>query len=163
MTRQFAYFLRHQYGIGRDGPGRDVVVTISTGQSALGCVLYAVLAADGIYSAASPSSTVSDLTRQIKDGPGRVVVCSEDVKGVALSAAHEAGLPARNVLVLQSYPEIQLKSADGETECDFRGSLDWRRITDPEELENSKACIVYSSGTTGLPKGMMKTCYHRRP
>ncbi|KAK1245924.1 hypothetical protein MKX07_004993 [Trichoderma sp. CBMAI-0711] len=87
LTRQFAYFLRHQYGIGSDGPGRDVVVSISTGQSALGCVLYAVLAADGIYSAASPSSTVSDLTRQIKDGPGKVVVCSEDVKGVALSAA----------------------------------------------------------------------------
>lgn len=132
-----------------------MVVAISTGQSALGCIFYAVLAADGIYSAASPSSTVSDLTRQIKDGPGRVVVCSEDVKDVALSAAHNAGLPTRNVLVLKSYPEIQLKSADGAIECDFRGSLDWRRITDPTELENSKACIVYSSGTTGLPKGKM--------
>lgn len=122
-------------------------------------MLYAVLAAEGIYSAASPSSTVSDLTRQIKDGPGKVVVSSEDVKGVALSAAREAGLPVRNVLVLKSHPQIQLKSADGEIECDFRGSLDWRRISDPEELENSKACIVYSSGTTGLPKGT-STSHH---
>ncbi|KAM0262165.1 hypothetical protein ACHAQJ_001908 [Trichoderma viride] len=155
LTRQFAYFLRHQYGIGRDGPGKDVVVTISTGQSALGCIFYAVIAADGIYSAASPSSTVSDLTRQIKDGPGSIVVCSEDVKDLALSATHNAGIPARNVLVLKSYPYIQLKSADGAVECDFKGSLDWRRITDPKELEYSKSCIVYSSGTTGLPKGVL--------
>lgn len=132
-----------------------MVVAISTGQSALGCIFYAVLAADGIYSAASPSSTVLDLTRQIKDGPGRIVVCSEDLKGVALSAARNAGLPVKNVLVLKSYPEIQLVSADGTVECDFKGSLDWRRITDPKELEDSKACIMYSSGTTGLPKGKM--------
>ncbi|KAL7796722.1 acetyl-CoA synthetase-like protein [Trichoderma ceciliae] len=155
LTRQFAYFLRHQYGVGKDGPGKDVVVTVSTGQSALGCIFYAVLAADGIYSAASPSSTVSDLTRQIKDGPGSVLVCSEDVKALALNAAHSAGLPTRNVLVLKSYPEIRLMSADDAIECDFRGSLDWRRITDSKELEHSKACIVYSSGTTGLPKGVL--------
>lgn len=132
-----------------------MVVTISTGQSALGCIFYAVLAADGIYSAASPSSTVSDLTRQIKDGPGRIVVCSEDVKAVALSAARNCGLPAKNVLVLKSYPESQLVSADGTAKCDFKGSLDWRRITNPKELEESKVCIMYSSGTTGLPKGKM--------
>lgn len=155
LTRQFAYFLRHQFGIGKDGPEKDVVVTISTGQSALACIFYAVLAAEGIYSAASPSSTVSDLTGQIKDGPGRIVVCSEDVKGVALSAASNAGLPEKNVLVLKSYPEIQLVSADGTAKCDFKGSLDWRRITDPKELEESKVCIMYSSGTTGLPKGVL--------
>ncbi|KAM0466777.1 hypothetical protein ACHAPV_000285 [Trichoderma viride] len=155
LTRQIAYFLRHQYGIGKDGPNKDIVVTISTGQSALGCIFYAVLAAEGIYSAASPSSTASDLTRQIHDGPASLVVCSEDLKDVVLSGAHDAGIPVRNVLVLSSYPEIQLKSADGAVECDFKGSLDWRRITDPKELEYSKACILYSSGTTGLPKGVL--------
>ncbi|UKZ65012.1 uncharacterized protein TrAtP1_006213 [Trichoderma atroviride] len=155
LTRQIAYFLRHQYGIGKDGPDKDIVVTISTGQSALGCIFYAVLAAEGIYSAASPSSTASDLTRQIHDGPASLVICSEDLKDVVLSSTHDAGIPARNVLVLSSYPEIQLKSADGTVECDFEGSLDWRRITDQKELEYSKACILYSSGTTGLPKGVL--------
>jgi len=153
LTRQIAYFLRHQYGVGEGGPEKDIVVTISTGQSALGCIFYAVLAADGIYSAASPSSTASDLTRQVQDGPSSVVICSEDLKDVALSAAHNSGIPSKNVLVLSSYPDIQLRSADGTVECDFKGSLDWRRITDPRELEYSKACILYSSGTTGLPKG----------
>ncbi|KAL7897181.1 hypothetical protein HDV63DRAFT_88082 [Trichoderma sp. SZMC 28014] len=155
LTRQIAYFLRHQYGIGKDGPDKDIVVSISTGQSALGCIFYAVLAAEGIYSAASPSSTASDLARQIHDGPASVIVCSEDLKDVVLSGAHDVGIPARNVLVLSSYPEIRLKSADGAVECDFKASLDWRRIIDPKELEYSKACILYSSGTTGLPKGVL--------
>ncbi len=31
--------------------------------------------------------------------------------------------------------------------------LDWPRITDSQELEDSLVVLIYSSGTTGLPKG----------
>ncbi|KAK5993051.1 Putative acyl-coenzyme A synthetase [Cladobotryum mycophilum] len=155
LTKQIAYFFRHTYGIGKLGPAKDVVVTVSTGQSALATIFYGVIAADGIYSAAAPAATESDLTRQIKDGPGQVIVCSKDRKELAVNSARAAGLPARNVLILESYPEIKLYSADGTVVCDFKGSLDWRRITDPKELETSKICILYSSGTTGLPKGVL--------
>ncbi|KAH7141343.1 hypothetical protein B0J13DRAFT_556650 [Dactylonectria estremocensis] len=155
LTKNFAHFLRHSFGIGATGPGKDVVVTVSTGQSALACLFFGVVAAEGIYSAASPASTVKDLARQIKDGPGNLVVCSQDLKQLAVAAAKSAGLSERNVLVLESHPDIKLESADGSLACDFKASLDWRRITDSQELETSKICILYSSGTTGLPKGML--------
>ena len=32
--------------------------------------------------------------------------------------------------------------------------LDWRRITDRKELETATVTLIYSSGTTGLPKGV---------
>lgn len=132
---------------------RDIVVAVSTGQSSLPCLFYGVIAAEGIYSSASPSATVGDLARQIRDGPAKVIVCSKDREDLAVKAAEETGLGKRNVLVLESWPNVKLRSADGSVQCDFKNELGWRKITEPEELEESAVCILYSSGTTGLPKG----------
>jgi len=33
------------------------------------------------------------------------------------------------------------------------GKIEWERITDGRKLEESLICLLYSSGTTGIPKG----------
>lgn len=154
LTKNFAHFLRHQYGIGANGAGQDVVVGFSLGQSALACFFYGVIAAGGVYSAASPAATASELARQIRDGPAQVLACSRELESVALKAASEAGLPRSCILVLESHPEVKLRNSDGSQICSFRHSLEWTAITNPETLANQTACLVYSSGTTGLPKGL---------
>ncbi|KAF2498992.1 4-coumarate-CoA ligase [Lophium mytilinum] len=154
LTRQIAYVLRTEFGIGANGTGKDVVLTISTGQHFLPVLFYGVVAAGGVYSAANPTFTALELSRQIKDGPAKLIVCSRDLKEVALKAAQTCGLNLGNVLILDSYPERKLESITGEWKCSLGPELDWARITDVDELTNSLLCLLYSSGTTGIHKGV---------
>lgn len=158
LAEQFAYTLRQNYGIGANGHSKDVIVGFSTLQILLPCAFYGTIAAGGIFSCASHSVTAPELARQIKQGNSKLVICSEDLKDVAVEAARSCGLGPDRVLVLDStYRNWSLKSVDGKVDCFGRESerLTWERITDPEVLENSIINLLYSSGTTGIPKGAM--------
>jgi len=84
-----------------------------------------------------------------------LIVCSADLKDVAVEAAKICGVPLNRVLVLQpgDSGERSLKSVEGGVECRSSDGLTWRRITDREELKKSLILLLYSSGTTGIPKG----------
>ncbi len=128
---------------------------MTSGQLLIPTALYAVIAAGGVWSAASPSSTPMELARQIKQGKSKLVICSEDLKHVAVDAAKQCGLPLRNVLVLNSDQPWSLKSVEGGVDVKSDQRLPWRRVTDPQELKTSLIVLLYSSGTTGAPKGMI--------
>ena len=136
------------------------MLTVSSGQSRLPCLFFSVVAAGGVYAAASPSITPAALAKLATEaGPARVLVCSPDTRDTAVAAAEQAGIPLSRVLVLTSYPEISLRSADGSVECDLsaRGNaLQWITVTDPEVLARTPVCLIYSSGTTtGAAKGVL--------
>lgn len=57
FSEQVAHSLRTHYGIGANGPSRDVVNVIGYGQILLPAIFYGVISSGGVFSAASPSST----------------------------------------------------------------------------------------------------------
>lgn len=154
ILERIAHGLRNHYGIGAGGPNKDVVTVISYGQILLPALFYGIIAAGGVYSAASPSSTVSELARQISLGKSNVVVCGSEHVDVVTKAAAQCNIPRRNILVLDSAP-WSLRSLEGGVDAISTETLTWQRITDPKELEESLVVILWSSGTTGLPKGVM--------
>jgi 4-coumarate--CoA ligase len=156
LAQRVAHGLRHNYGIGANGPNKDVVTVISYGQILVPAALFGVVAAGGVYSAASPSSTVAELKRQVDIGQSRLIICGSEHKDVASKAAQEAGLPPQNVLLLDSEPNAwSLSSLVGNVNAISDQKLPWPKITDPTALRDSLIVILWSSGTTGLPKGVM--------
>ena len=153
LTRKIAHGLRHRYGIGAHGLNKDVVTVISYGQPLIAAIFYGIIAAGGVYSAASPSSTVSELARQLQIGTSGLIVCGSEHRDVAVKAAKECDLPTSRILLVESAPTWSLRSLDGGTNVMGDQRLDWERIVDAEALKKSLITILWSSGTTGLPKG----------
>lgn len=115
-----------------------------------------MIAAGGVYSAASPSSTVSELARQVKIGKSNLIICGVEHVDVASKAAQECGLPLKNVLVLDStHGKWSLRSVEGDVDALSKKKQRWRQVFNPAVLKSSLIVILWSSGTTGLPKGVM--------
>ncbi|KAL4895007.1 hypothetical protein BDV59DRAFT_191999 [Aspergillus ambiguus] len=158
-TRQIAYVLRNYFGVGSQGSGKDVVLGVSPGQILFPAVFYGVVAAGGVWSAASYTATSAELERQIRQGSSRLVITGTGCQDVAIKAAQAAGVPMDRVLILKSMGHervLENYSTGKNYLADLKPTdvLDWERITDPEELKNSLICLLYSSGTTGVPKGV---------
>lgn len=154
-VEHIAHGLRHQYGIGANGPGKDVVVVISSGQPLVTCLFYAIIAAGGVFSPAPSSFRAPELARQIEQGGSKLLICSPDVEHIAVEAARQVGLDLSRVLALSWTPEWSLRSLEGGIDCWSDRRLTWKRITDREELKKSLVALIYSAGTTGPPKGVM--------
>jgi 4-coumarate--CoA ligase len=154
LTKQVAHGLRFKFGIGADGPGKDIVLVICSGQVFLPILFYAVIAAGGVYSAASTSATITELSNQMSHCPVSLLICSPDTRDVAVKATEKYGASETQILVMESSSDWSLRSVLAGINCISEKKLDWRRITDPEELENSLVCLLFSSGTTGPPKGI---------
>ncbi|KAK8054072.1 4-coumarate-CoA ligase 2a [Apiospora saccharicola] len=167
FSEQVAHGLRTHYGIGANGPSRDVVTVIGYGQILLPAVFYGVIAAGGVFSAASPSSTGTvsasyysclppsgNRSKWISQAKSGLVICGSEHIDVATKAAAQCNLTARNVSVLDSTSR-SLHSVVGKVEVISGSRLPWARVTDRQALRDSLIVILWSSGTTGLPKGVM--------
>jgi 4-coumarate--CoA ligase len=163
LFEEFAYGLRNRYQIGAGGRNKDVVVVYSSGQPAYPAAFFSIMAAGGVASLASSSYTPQELARQIRQGGASVVIVSEDLLDAARRAVSDVGVLEETgkrvaVLVLSSFPEWSLRVDGQGAEGELRGTepderLTWDRITDPGELKKSLITLLYSSGTTGEPKG----------
>lgn len=155
LVQRIAHGLRNSYGIGANGPNTDVITVISYGQIMVPAAFFGVIAAGGVYSAASPSSTVSELARQISIGGSNLVICGEEHINVTKKAAQQCNISLDRVLVLSSSPAHKLESLGSGVNAISASRLPWHQITDPKALKESLITILWSSGTTGLPKGVM--------
>lgn len=122
-----------------------------------------IIGAGGVFSGSNPSYTPRELIHHIATSQSRIVI-SEPEMLVNVRAAIE-GLPEGSVKAVyvfnprkgqnvpageRSWKELLDSGEEGE---------DWIRFDDKEIAENTVACRLFSSGTSGLPKGVEITHY----
>ncbi|KAH9864796.1 hypothetical protein IAQ61_008741 [Plenodomus lingam] len=121
LTHATSAALRKHFDIGVQGAGQDICSVISTGHYLLPVLAYGIIGASGVLSAASATSTASELSKQIQGAQSKILVTVEATKDVAIKAAEEAGWGANGggrVLLM----------SEGKGYGKFRRMGSWERI-----------------------------------
>jgi 4-coumarate--CoA ligase len=161
-SQRLAAGLRHA-GL---APG-DRVVVFSTNTLSFPVVFMGVIMAGGIFSGCNPSYSPQELAHQIRDAdPAFVLSQDSDALRTCLQAAklvgrgHErrtfvfdnnlnppSGLLPQEQKGIPHWTSLIASEADG-------ARFSWDPLTGPNEARNTVMALNYSSGTTGLSKGV---------
>lgn len=117
--------------------------------------------AEGIFTAANPGYNAREVAYQISDSGAKWVICAEGSLGTGLEAAGLARLGKERVFVFDDGYATFDGEGKGKAGCKHWTALlaseeegrkfRWR---DDESMIHDTICLNYSSGTTGLPKGV---------
>ena len=131
----------------------DVMTLFSLNCVDTPAVIWGCHWAGGIISPANPGYTARELTFQLKDAGSKALVTQWHFLPIAQEAARYAGIPEDRVILIGDERDNSMKVKQFQSIKNTAGTARYRKTKVNPRLD--LAFLVYSSGTTGCPKGVM--------
>ncbi|THV49115.1 hypothetical protein BGAL_0211g00100 [Botrytis galanthina] len=162
------YSQRLAAGLIKNGlqPG-DRVLLFSSNNLFFPVIIMGIIIAGGIFTGANPGFVERELAYQLSDCEAKFLLCGKESLEIGIKAAGKAGLGRENIFV---FGDVGKESYEGKDE--MKGIRSWWELLEGEEVgrkfqwkedfdpKETVCCLNYSSGTTGVPKGVMITHYN---
>jgi 4-coumarate--CoA ligase len=124
-----------------------------------------IVMAGGIFTGANPGFVARELAYQLQDSGAKFLFCADSALELGIEAAASLGMGKERIFlfddeVLENTGKERLgvrnwaSLIEGE---EVGRAFRWHEPTDPKE---ALCCLNYSSGTTGVPKGVMITHFN---
>ena len=140
-------------GLAQRGLSKGDVLTIyAPNVPEYAVAFHAVISIGGIVSTANPLLTAGELSTQLLDGNAKFLLTVPGLLEPAREAARGAGIPDDHIYTIGE--------AEGVTSLADLASSGTKPPSVEIDPQEDLAVLPYSSGTTGLPKGVMLTHYN---